>query len=185
MSRTPFTGLEHFATRVMARLNADGGPTVALEVSTRARDWQASPPRIVWRPSRDRFAAPQKVARSHNGRSVITRMAGATIDVWGAGTATGITPVVTDIGATEALVARLSRALVLTGGPMPFLDMQGGQWVENPGQGSLGDAYALSIAVAIDVPNLTVPTVRPTAAVLETPDGTPGDGDVNAGELDP
>lgn len=185
MSRTPFTGLEHFARVVMERLNADGGPAVALEVSTRARDWNGSPPRIVWRPARDRFAGPQKVAQSHNGRSLITRMAGATIDVWGAASAPGVVPAVTDMGATEELVARLSRALVKTGGPMPFLDMQGGAWVESPGQTALGDAYALTIAVAIDVPDLTVPTVRPTAAVLETPDGTPGDGDVNAGELVP
>ncbi|TAK26716.1 MAG: hypothetical protein EPO40_19550 [Myxococcaceae bacterium] len=185
MSRTPFTGLEHFARVVMDRLNADGGEFVQLVVSTRARDWNASPPRIVWCPSRDRFTGAQKVGRSHNGRSLITRMAGATIDVWGAASAPGVVPVVTDMDATEALVARLSRALVKTGGPMPFLDLQGGAWVESPGQNALGDAYVLSIAVAIDVPNLTVPTVRPTAAVLETPDGTPGDGDVNAGELDP
>jgi len=185
MSRTPFDGLDHFARVVMDRMNADGGEYVPLVVSSRARDWNASPPRIVWCPSRDRFTGAQKVARSHNGRSLITRMAGATIDVWGAASAPGVTPAATDMGATEVLVARLCRALVRTGGPMPFLDMQGGAWVENPGQGSLGDAYALSIAVAIDVPNLTVPTVRPTAAVFETPDGTPGDGDVNAGELDP
>ncbi|MDO9016675.1 MAG: hypothetical protein Q8S73_42985 [Deltaproteobacteria bacterium] len=182
MSRTPFDGLEHFARVVMERLNADGGERVELDVSTRARDWNGSPPRIVWRPSRDRFTGAQKVARSHNGRSLITRMAGATIDVWGAASAAGVDPAVTDIGGTEALVARLCRALVLTGGPMPFLDMQGGAWVEAPGQTALGDAYTLTIAVAIDVPNLTVPTVRPTRAVLVRPHGTPGDGDVDAGE---
>ena len=182
MSSTPFTGLEHFARVVMERLNADGGVTVALEVSARVRDWSASPPRIVWRPTRDAFGAPQKVARSHNGRSVLTRMAGATLDVWGAGTAPGITPAVTDIAATESLVARLVRALRNTGGPAPFLVIAAGQWVENPGQTALGDAYALSITVAIDVPQLTVPTVRPTTATIIQPHGTPGDGDVDAGE---
>ncbi|MDB4931222.1 MAG: hypothetical protein JWM10_3706 [Myxococcaceae bacterium] len=179
MSRTPFTGIEHFARVVMARFNADGGANVPLEVSTRARDWSASPPRIVWYPSRDRFTGAQKVARTHNGRSLITRQAGATIDVWGAASADGA---VTSIAATEALIARLVRALKKTGGPAPFLDLQGGAWVENPGQTALGDAYALTIAVAIDVPDLTVPTVRPTAVTLQTPHGTPGDGDVDAGE---
>lgn len=179
---TPFTGLEHFARVVMARMNADGGDVVPLEVSTRARDWQGSPPRIVWRPSRDRFAGAQKVSRTHNGRSLVTRMAGATIDVWGAATPPGVDPPVTDIAATEALVARLTRALMLTGGPRPFLDLQGGAWAESPGQTALGDAYVLTIAVAIDVPNLTVPTVRPTSAVIQRPHGTPGDGDVDAGE---
>lgn len=180
MSRTPFTGIEHFARVVMERFNADGGVAVPLEVSTRARDWNGAPPRIVWYPTRDRFTGAQKVGRTHNGRSLITRQAGATIDVWGAASDDGS---VTSIAATEQLIARLVRALAKTGGPSPFLELGSGAWVESPGQTALGDAYALPIAVSIDVPDLTVPTVRPTAAVIQ-PDGAPGDGDVNAGEID-
>lgn len=167
---TPFTGIEHFARVAMGRFNADGGDVVALEVSTRALDWQASPPRIVWRPARDRFTAPQKVARTHNGRSLITRMMGVQVHVWGAATAPGVDPALSDIGATEALAQRLCRAIFKTGGPEPFLQFVGGEWTESPGQTALGDAYTLLIAVAIDVPDLTHPTARPTRAALQPPD---------------
>ena len=178
---TPFAGIEHFARVTMERLNADGEtPTnIALVVSTRETARHASPPRIVWVPSRDRFGGAQKVARSANGRSLITRHAGAQIMVW------GVEGSGTSIAATEALVRRLCRALFKTGGPEPFLTIGPGAWEETPGEMATGEAYVLSIAVAIDVPDLTRPTATVEAVAIDPSRSTAGDGLCDAGEPEP
>lgn len=179
---TPFAGLEHFARVTMERLNADTETPTALDtiISTREGGRHGSPPRIVWVPSRDRFGGAQKTPRGANGRSLITRFAGAQVMVWGAESTN-----VTSIAATEALVRRLCRALLKTGGPEPYFQLVGGQWEETPGEMALGEAYVLSVAVAIDVPDLTRSTVTIDAVALDPSRSTAGDGLVDAGEPAP
>lgn len=179
---TPFTGIEAFATAVMARVNADGGVTVAYEVSARALDWQASPPRIVFVPSRGRFGAAQKVPRGRTGRSVGTRFAGARVHVWGV---ESTSPTVTSIAATEDLIRRVCAQMVLTGGPAPFFELVGEEWVENPGQTSLGDAAVVTIALAVDLHTAVQASVVIEEVALDPSRSTAGDGLVDACEPAP
>lgn len=144
-------------------------PECTSAVTTRSLPEHAEPPRVLWVPSRDRWEAPQKNRRAGfaSGRSLATRRAGVELHCWGA-----------TIAATEDLVAAVARALrVKCGGASEFLSIDGGQWLAAQGATTLGEAYVLSLSVAIDVPALPDPprTATPTSTSFQTA-GTAGDG---------
>lgn len=176
---TPFDGIEQFSAAVKAKVLADGGGTVDWQVGARALDWNASPPRVVFVPSRGRYGPAQKIPRGSTGRSVGTRFAGARVHVWGAESADGS---VTAIRATEILLRRVLAQMLLTGGPSPFFELQGEEWVENPGQTGLGEAAVVTIALAVDVHTTPLPSVVVTTVALDPSRSTAGDGLVDASE---
>lgn len=148
-------------------------PAVMHELSTRALPENASPPRIVWVPSRDRWEAGQKRPRGggSTGKSLATCRAGLEVHCWGASRA-----------AAWTLVKAVVRALRKRLGPEPFLYLEGGMWLAT-GQMTQGEAYALAISVALDVPALPAPTTTTiTAVATDSTRSTTGDGNVDAGE---
>lgn len=148
-------------------------PAVMHELSTRALPENASPPRIVWVPSRDRWEAGQKRPRGggSTGKSLATCRAGLEVHCWGASRADAWTLV-------KAVVRALRRRI----GPEPFLFIEGGMWLST-GQMTQGEAYALAISVALDVPALPAPTTTTiTDAALDSTRSTAGDGFTDAGE---
>ena len=182
---TPIDGLDQFAALVMARVNADGGATVVSEIATGASAFQGSPPRVVWEPTRDRFTAAQKKPRGSRGPlgvSVGTRMAGGVAHVWGDGTADGS---VSPTTATERLLKRVARAMMLVGGGPPFFELTGGGWNATPGVTDCGRVYDLAFAVAVDL-DLAAPTTETITTVAIDPSrSTAGDGLVDACEPAP
>lgn len=183
---TAYSGIDHFATTVMARVNADGGPTLALIIEKGADAWQASPPQVVWEPTRDRFGPPQKLPRGSRGSSVATRMAGGVVKLWAKGEVDGDgTVLVTDTAATEALVNRVVRQMVRSGGPEPFFELSGGAWNDHPADAELGRIYEVTFALAVDIHLDPPTTTRPTSVALDTSRSTAGDGLVDAGEPEP
>lgn len=182
---TPVDGLDQFAALVMARVNADGGEAVTSETATAATAFHGSPPRVVWEPTSDRFTAAQKKPRGSRGPrgvSVGTRMAGGVAHIWGDGTADGT---VSPTTATERLLKRVARAMMLVGGGPPFFDLGSGAWNTTPGVTDCGRVYDLAFAVAVDL-DLAAPTLTTiTDVALDPSRSTAGDGLVDAGEPAP
>lgn len=177
---TPFRGIDHFATVVMTRVLADGGPEVFWEVATGAIDWHAAPPRAVWEPTADRFTGAQKTPRGSRGRSVATRMAGGVVHLWAAAAPDGS---VNDTAATEALIRRVVR--VMGRWSEPFFSFGVGVWNPKPGASDLGRTYDLPFSVAIDMDLEPQPTATIDAVALDPSRSTAGDGLVDAGEPAP
>lgn len=175
---TPFDGIDQFAAAVMAKVLADGNGTVDWCVSTNALAWQASPPRVVFVPSRGSFGAAQKSPRGSTGRSVGTRFAGARVWIWG----DDPTGAVSSIRATEILLRRVCSQMVLTGGPSPFFELTSEEWVERTGQTDLGEVVIVTIALAVDLHTPPLPSVVVTSVALDPSRSTAGDGLVDAGE---
>lgn len=173
MSVVEIVDLDTLVAQIMPDVIADV-PTVAHELSTRALPEHAAPPRIVWVPSRDRWEAGQKRPRGggSTGKSLATCRAGLEVHCWGASRAAAWTLV-------KAVVRALRRRL----GPEPFLFIEGGMWLAT-GQMTQGEAYALAISVALDVPALPDPpaTTTVTAAAIDNTRSTAGDGFTDAGE---
>lgn len=172
MSVVEIVDLDTLVAQIMPDVIAEV-PTVAHELSTRALPENASPPRIVWVPSRDRWEAGQKRPRGggSTGKSLATCRAGLEVHCWGASRA-----------AAWTLVKAVVRALRRRIGPEPFLFIEGGMWLST-GQMTQGEAYALAISVALDVPALPAPTTTTiTDAALDSTRSTAGDGFTDAGE---
>ena len=173
MSVVEIIDLDTLVAQIMPDVVAEV-PTVAHELSTRALPENASPPRIVWVPSRDRWEAGQKRPRGggSTGKSLATCRAGLEVYCWGASRADAWT-----------LVKAVVRALRKRIGPEPFLYLEGGMWLAT-GQMTQGEAYALAISVALDVPALPdPPTTTPiTDVALDSTRSTAGDGFTDAGE---
>jgi len=116
---------------------------VSWEVSTRALPQQGVPPRVTWVPTRDDYGPPEKRTRGGQSteRSLGTRVAGITCECWG-----------TDADATEDLLECLLRHLILKAGPAKVgVSIVSGQWVEQTGAATLGESYALSITMPVDI----------------------------------
>lgn len=151
-------------------------PAATSEVSTRGLPEYASPPRVVWVPSEDEWGAPQKRPRAGyaSGRSLATCFAGIDLHCWGA-----------TRGDTWTLVRAVVRALVTRlGGADAVSRIRRGRWIAVTGAMTHGEAYVLSIAVALDVPALPDPptTATPTSAELTPTGASAGDGYLDAGE---
>ena len=156
----PIDGIDQFAELVMAIVNADGDPEVFFDVAKGAIDWHASPPRAVWEPTQDRYAAAQKTPRGRKAPSMATRMAGAVVHLWADASPDGT---VSCTAATERLIRRVVRAMVQVGGPSPFFELGQGAWNDRPGQTDAGRGYDLPFVVAVDMslePRLTVAEAR-------------------------
>lgn len=166
--------LDTLAEAVMADVKGEI-PQVTWEVSTSAIPSHGSSPRVIWVPSRDRWGAGQKLPRGggSTGKALATVMAGVDLHCWGA----------TRL-ATWELVHAVARALLRRVGWGPSLSIDGGQWLLSAGnQTAQGDAYILSIAVAIDVPALPAPrTVTITSTPIDNTHSVTGDGFTDAGE---
>lgn len=151
-------------------------PTATSEVSTRGLPEHASPPRVIWVPGDDEWAAPQKRPRAGyaTGRSLATCMAGVDLHCWGATRAD-----------TWVLVRAVVRSLVTRlGGADGVSRIRRGRWISVTGAVTHGEAYVLSIAVALDVPALPDPprTTTPTSAAITATGAVAGDGYLDAGE---
>jgi hypothetical protein len=151
-------------------------PAAVSEVSTRGLPEYSSPPRVVWVPGDDEWNAPQKRPRAGyaSGKSLATCFAAADLHCWGATR--------TD---TWTLVRAVVRALVTRlGGAESSLRIRRGRWIAVTGAMTQGEAYVLSIAVALDVPALPDPptTATPTSAALSATGAVAGDGYLDAGE---
>lgn len=151
-------------------------PGTVSEVSTRGLPENGSPPRVTWVPSDDEWGAPQKRPRAGyaSGRSLATCMAGVDLHCW------GDTP-----ADTWALVRAVVRSLVThLGGADAVSRIRRGRWIAVTGAMTRGEAYVLSIAVALDVPALPDPPARttPTSAAITATGAVAGDGFTDAGE---
>lgn len=123
--------------------------TLTWAVSTRESGRHSSPPRAVWVPSRDDFAGPQKItAGGQSGqRSLGTRVAGVRVELWGV-----------DSDQTEDLIECVLRAILQGGGPARVgVTLLSGQWIETPGESALGEGYAVTLTLPIDIPASLTP----------------------------
>lgn len=141
--------ISELATAVMPSVLADiaalypAASPVQWAVSSRESNRYGSPPRVVWVPSRDGFEGAQKrTFGGQNGQhSIATRVAGVRIELWGE-----------TIEQTEDLLESVVRALLKGGGPARVgVTILSGQWIEAPGENALGEGYALSLTLPIDV----------------------------------
>jgi hypothetical protein len=151
-------------------------PTATSEVSTRGLPEHGSPPRVIWVPGDDEWGAPQKRPRAGyaTGRSLATCVAGVDLHCWGA-----------TRNDTWTLVRAVVRALVTRlGGAESSARIRRGRWVAVTGAMTAGEAYVLSIAVALDVPALPDPptSATPTSAAITATGAVAGDGYLDAGE---
>jgi len=151
-------------------------PATTSEVSTRGLPEFGSPPRVIWVPSEDEWAAPQKRPRAGyaTGHNLATCFAGVDLHCWGATR--------TD---TWALVRAIVRSLVThLGGADAVSRIRRGRWIAVTGVMTCGEAYVMSIAVALDVPALPDPPAKttPTSASLTASGASAGDGYLDAGE---
>lgn len=158
--------LQELADVVMPHVAADiaalypAAAAIESAVSTRASAWQGAPPRAVWVPTRDAFQGPSKTPRGGQDaqRSIATRVAGVRVELWGA-----------DATQTEDLVEAVVRALLLSAGPAGVgVSIVAGQWIEAPGQTALGEGYALSLTLPLDVRAARAPLPPPTGPVVPT-----------------
>ena len=153
-------------------------PTLAWEVSTRAIAEHGAPPRVVWVPHRDDYQGPQKLPRggADAQRSVATRVAGVRCVCWGE-----------SIAAAEALVECLVRHLLVKAGPAGVgVAIHGGQWVDETGAATLGEAYALAITFPVDIRASRTAGTRVSvdpALDTTTANPTPGDTALDSGDL--
>lgn len=151
-------------------------PGTTSEVSTRGLPEHASPPRVIWVPGDDEWGAAQKRPRGGyaSGKSLATCHAGVDLHCWGATRPD-----------TWALVRAVVRSLVThLGGAAEVCRIRRGRWIAVTGAATHGEAYVLSIAVAMDVPALPDPpaTTTPTSAAIDATGAVAGDGYLNAGE---
>jgi len=155
-----------------------GAPALAWEVSTRAAAHLGAPPRIVWVPHRDDFTGPQKLPRGGQDaqRSVATRVAGVRCVCWGE-----------SIAAVEALVECLVRHLLVKAGPAGVgVTVVDGRWVEETGETTLGEGYALAITFPVDIRASRTAGTRVSvdpALDTTTANPTPGDTALDSGDL--
>lgn len=170
------TSLEDLHKTITETVQAEyGAVSVFSTLTTRGLGQHQSAPALVWVPSRDRWGAPQKTPRGggSTGRALATVQAGVDVQCWGS-----------NLTETWKLVASVARALRKHLGPDPFASVVSGQWLSVEGITTQGEAYVLSLAVALDVPALPdpPPTAHVTAVALDAPSGSAGDGFIEAGE---
>jgi len=181
---TPIRYITDVATPVMAAVATDfaalypAAPAVETSVSTRDAAAHGTPPRVIWVPWRDDFAAAQKrsLGGSSAQHSLITRVVGVRLMVWAG-----------DIAATEDLVECLVRHLVrIVGTGSTGITFAAGAWVDETGVSTAGEGYSLFVSYPVDIrAQAATPPARPTVTpVLDTSgSGTPGDGTLDSTEL--
>lgn len=152
-------------------------PGTVSEVSTRGLPENGKPPRVIWVPGDDEWGAPQKRPRGGyaSGKSLATCHAGIDLHCWG--------QTRTD---TWTLVRAVVRSLIKhLGGASEVFRVRRGRWIAVTGVMTRGEAYVLSIEVAMDVPALPDPpaTATPTSAAVVTTGGTAGDGTLDTADL--
>lgn len=158
-------GLANFYAAVMARVTATG---LTHALSTRESAEHASPPRVLWVPSRDTFGPGRKTSATDT--HVASCDAAVVIEVWGA-----------DVEAVEDLREQLLSA-IYTEGHGAFT-ISGGQWVAEPGAVSLGEKYFLAVSFKFPQRLRPTPTTVTIAAVApDTTGSATDDGNLDVGE---
>lgn len=180
---TALTGLEAARAAVMAKVNADLGVTVSSKLSTRVIVQHDSPPRAVWVPSRDTVTDTQRAPRGANGRALATYLRGVDVYLWAAPDPDAADPDAASVTALETLRDAVIRALRQTFGTSDLhCRIPGGAWRDRVGDTDLGDAYVLSVALAIDVAETPATTAPVTSMPFDPTASTPGDGVIAPGE---
>lgn len=176
--------ISELAAAVMPDVGSDfaalhpSAAAVSWEVSTRALPQQGVPPRVTWVPTRDDYGPPEKRTRGGQSteRSLGTRAAGITCECWG-----------TDADATEDLLECLLRHLILKAGPAKVgVSIVSGQWVEQTGASTLGESYALSITMPVDIRASRTAGARVVvtpALDTTTANPSPADATLDSGDL--
>lgn len=153
-------------------------PALASAEGARELPTLTSPPRAVWVPWRDDFQGPQK--RTAGGQSLQhslgTRVAGVRVVLWAG-----------SITATEDLAECFCRALLRRAGPgATGVSIIAGSWVEDVGQTTLGESYALTLTYPVDIraQRATPPANATVTPLLNTSGaGAPTDGVLDSTDL--
>lgn len=166
-------GLATISAEIMGYVDARlalGVGVLSWSVGTREKFRNHKAPRVIFEPGDDSFLAPrQLVAAAVDRQPVATRVAGATVYVW---------------GRTVAEVEAMVEALVVgcRDVAIGFPAVVAGQWREAEGMVDKGELYTFK--VQFPVPQCRVPVVR--ARIDDTAfDGgssAPSDGVLNGGE---